>query len=208
MKTRREFILQGGRALGAWLVGAEVARRILWLATENTEAYLVEVENPQVELWAEYVGDEYLFSLGSSYYACEEPHLTWRDWLDMKGVDVSRETEIRDYLADWGWYRPEDGELWVPPELDADLPEGLMQNYLEWEYTMHDAPTALAYSYLSGLQLANRQGRGEPLGELEFTEGPCPGNNACLVSTKRIETLGGLQQRLLQLGHRVQVNVG
>jgi hypothetical protein len=49
---------------------------------------------------------------------------------------------------------------------------------------------------------------GEPLGELEFTEEPCPGNNAYLVSTKRIETLGGLQQRLLQLGHRVQVNVG
>lgn len=208
MKTRRESILQGGGALGAWLVGASVARKILRLATENNEPYLVEVESPQIEFWATNLGHEYVFSLGCSYYACEQPHLTWRDWLDMKGVDVSNETDIQGYLENWGWYCPEDGELWVAPDLDADLPEGLMQNYIEWEFCMHDSPTAEAFSYLSGLELANRQGRGESLGELEFAEGTCPGNNSCLVTTSSVATLGGLQQRLLQLGQRVQVNVG
>jgi hypothetical protein len=209
MKTRREFLLQSGRALGgAWLVGAEVARRILWSATENSEPYLVEVEKPEVELWAENLGDEYVFSLGNSYYDDTTPSLTWRDWLERKDVDVSRETEIRDFLEEWGWYRPEDGEVWVPPDLDDALPEGLLENYLEWEFVMHDSQTAKAFHYLSSLRLANRNARGEPLGALEFVEGACPGNNSCLVTTRRIETLGGLQQRLLQLGERVQLHIG
>ncbi len=189
-------------------MGAEVARKILWSATENNEPFLVEVESPQVELWAEYVCDEYVFSLGCSYCNMREPHFTWRDWLERKNVDVSKETDIRDFLEEWGWYCPDDGDLWVEPDLDADLPERLMQNYLDWEFSMHDAPTAQAFRFLSGLELANRQVRGEPLGELEFAEGTCLGNNSCLVTTRSVATLGGLQQRLLELGERVRVNMG
>ena len=207
MKTRREFILQGGGALGAWLVGASVARKILRLATENNEPCLVEVDDPKVELWAEEMGGEYVFSLGCSYYSIGQPRLTWRDWLDRKGVDVSDENDIRVYLEDWGWHCPEDGDVWVPPDLDDALPEGLLENYIEWEFVMHDSPTAQAFSYLSGLELANRQGCGDPLGVLHFQEGTCPGNNTCLVTATSVATLGGLQQRLLQLGERVRLHV-
>jgi len=37
--------------------------------------------------------------------------------------------------------------------------------------------------------------------------GPMPGRNDFLVSTKSVAVLGGLQQRLLQLGERVQIEV-
>ena len=40
-----------------------------------------------------------------------------------------------------------------------------------------------------------------------IAEGTCPGNNSCLVATRSVATLGGLQQRLLQLGQRVGLHV-
>ena len=208
MLNRRQFLVGTGKAAGAWLVGARLARLIVRLAEENGEPYLVEVDSPEVQLWATWAGDEYLFTLGCPYSEMTEPQLTWSDWLERKGVDVSKDKDVREFLADWGWYCPEDGDIFVPPQLDAKLPPELQQNYLDWEYTMHEAPTALAYSYLERLNLADRRARGDGLGVLEFVEGPMPGNNARLVSTRSVELLGGLQQRLLELGERVQINTG
>ncbi len=195
----------GSYATGAWLVGARLARLITRLAEENREPYLVDVEHPQYELWATMVCDEYVFTLGCPYTEMTEPQLTWSEWLDRKGVDVLKEKEIREFLEEWGWYCPEDGDIYVPPQLDAKLPPELQQNYLDWEYTMYEAPTALAYSYLQGRNLADRDSNGDGLGVLEFVEGPMPGNNAKLVSTKSVALLGGLQQRLLELGERVRI---
>ncbi len=206
MLSRRQFLVDGSCAAGAWLVGARLVRLISRLATENDEPYLVAVDHPQFELWATWFCDEYIFTLGCPYKEMAEPQLTWSEWLDRKGVDVSKEKEVREFLEEWGWYCPEDGDIYVPPQLDAKLPPELQQDYSEWEYIMHEAPTALAYSYLQRLDLADREADGEGLGVLEFLEGPFPGNNARLVSTKSVALLGGLQQRLLQLGERVRVN--
>ncbi len=207
MISRRQFLVAGMRGVGAWLVGAGAARRIVRLAEERGEPYLVEVEDPVQTLWATCVGDDYVFTLGCAYSAMEEPQLTWRQWLERKEVDVSRPEAVRDFLDDWGWYRSDRGELYVPPNLEDRLPDRLQQNYLDWEYTMHDAPTALAYHYLLGFSLADREASGEGLGSLEFVQGPAPGNNASLVSASCVETLGGLQQRLLRLGERVRICV-
>ena len=52
MLTRRQFIIDAGAALGAWLVGVEAAKRIIHLGRERKTPYLVEVEHPDAVLWA------------------------------------------------------------------------------------------------------------------------------------------------------------
>ncbi len=203
--SRRQFVVAGIRGLGAWLVGASAAKKILQLATENDQPYLVEVDDPVCELWANFVEGDYLFTLGCPLDDEKEPQLTWRNWLEIKEVDVSSGQAVRQFCEEWGLYHPEAGEPYLAPVLDARLPNDLLQNYLHWEYALHDDPAAQAYHYLSGISLANRRLQGDPLGSLDFVQGPYPGNNSTFVTTSEVETLGGLQQRLLQLGHRVRI---
>ena len=207
MISRREFVVSGGAGLGAWLVGARVVGQILRLARERREPYLITVQDPVHILYANRLRSGYVFTLDCPYAEIRPPKLTWRDWLERKGVTVSNRKEIRDFLEVQGWYQPEEGKRYVQPDLDDALPWDLQENYIDWEYAMYDSPEAQAFTYLIKLPLGDRDTRGEALGELTFLEGLRPGENASLVLTEQIETLGGLQARLLELGQRVQVEV-
>jgi hypothetical protein len=201
--TRREFLVRGCAGLGAWLIGADIAQRIVRAARENNRPHLVEVTDPDCILYANDLGDEYLFTLGQPY--SEEVELTWRDWLERKGVDVSSRKEIREYFFSEGLWNPDFGERFKAPKLDAQVSSDILQEYLEEDYLLYDAPATQAYQFLIDLDLDNHRAQGRPLGKLHFIDGPCPGNNAYLVTTKSVETIGGLQQRLLQLGHLVEI---
>lgn len=200
-------MLAGLRGIGAWLVGGEVAERIVRLARERNQPYLVEVERATRTLWANLCGDRYVFTLDVPYRSIELPRLTWREWLGIKRVDVTKPKEVRDFLVGGGWFPLENGQRFIPPRLDDEASGAAHQDYLYKEFVMYDAPTAQAFSYLDGLALTERDGSGEALGCLTFEEGTCPGNDSSLVSTRQIETLGGLQQRLLQLGQNVRLQV-
>jgi hypothetical protein len=205
--SRREFLVGAGKLLGAWLVSPRLSGVISRLAQERVEPYLIEIERPQHVLWATKIYDQYIFTLDCAYTAMQEPQLTWGQWLKRKGVALSNKKEIRESLIEWGCFDPNDEEPWVMPDLNAELPGHLLQSYLDWEYTLHDCPLAKAYRYLWALELADRKAHGEGLGSLDFIEGVCPGNDTTLVTTKSVAVLGGLQQRLLQLGERVSIRV-
>jgi hypothetical protein len=145
---------EGRRSLGAWLVSAQMARSISRVADERGEPYLVEIDRPKHTLWATKLDGQYVFTLGHSYNTMPDPKLTWREWLELKGVEERKPAEIREFLTDAGFYDPEGGEVWVPPDLDAALAADLLQDYIEPEYAMYDAPTARAYHYLQWLALA------------------------------------------------------
>jgi hypothetical protein len=204
MLNRRQFLVGAGRSLGAWLVAPRIAQLIYRMAEEDGEPYLVEVDRPQHVLWVTLGCDDYILSLDHPYID-NPPQLTWKQWLERKSVDVSKPDEIRDFLTEWGWFDPDEGQPWAAPDLNAELPDRLLNNYLDWEWVISDGPEAKAYHYLGGLGLADRKGRGDGLGLLEFVNGPHPGCNCCLVTTRSIAVLGGLQQRLLQLGERVNI---
>jgi hypothetical protein len=206
MIRRRQFLIEGIGALGAWMVGATAARQILRLSREKREPYLVEVDDPVHELWANWDAGECKFTLDCPYTDMSPPQLTWREWLEQQDdVDIENPAALRDFLEDWGWYVPGGSQVYVPPQLDAKLPDELQDNYECGEWTMLTSPTALAFHYLRELRLADREARGAELGALQFIEGQCPGSNATLVTTSDVEMLGGLQQRLLQLGERVRI---
>jgi len=133
--------------------------------------------------------------------------LTWGQWLRRKGVAVSNEKEVRDYITECGLFDPDDEEPWIAPDLNEEVPDQLLQGYLDWEYELHDSPMAKAHRWLWSLELANRKAHGEGLGSLDFIEGPHPGSNATYVTTHSVAVLGGLQQRLLQLGKRVRISM-
>lgn len=205
MLSRREFVVAGFEILGAWLVAPAVAGQIVRLAKEERKPYLVEVHDAERELWASWTEGRYVFSLDVPYGQIEVPELTWDDWLELKGADGCDPEQVRECLTRFGCYQPEGGTPYVPPNREAKVPDWLQQEYVEWEYAMYDSPTALAYQYLNNLDLANREATGAALGSLDFVEGPSIGNNESLVYARSVETLGGLQQRLIEIGELVQV---
>ncbi len=205
MLSRRQFLVGGSCATGAWLVGARLAGIITRLAGVG-RPYLINVERPQVQLWANRSCGEYVLTVGCPEREEQQPELSWRQWLEIKGVDVSKPKEIREFLYDWGECTTETGEIYIPTDLEAQVLPSVQGNYLDWEYAMYDSPAARAYHYLMELDLADRLADGEGLGLLEFVEGPRPGENSRYVTTTSVALLGGLQQRLLQLGERVRIS--
>ncbi len=89
----------------------------------------------------------------------------------------------------------------MPPNLDADIPDKLMEHYMEWDFIMSDSASAEGFHYLSMLDLgpSTPLAGAESLGELDFIDGASPGNDSRIVLADGVESLSCLQQRLLYL---------
>jgi hypothetical protein len=203
--SRRRFLINGG-ALGAWAIAGELAGRIARLARESNQPYLVEIERPVVELWANCTADGYLFTLGCPGVGIKEPEWTWGEWLQLQDVDISSREAVQDFMREWGC---DEDSAWARPRLEDKLPPLLHQQYIQGQYAMLHSPYARAYHYLHGRGLANAEGRGKGNGFLEFVSSKgAPFDNECWVEAESVETLGGLQQRLLELGEKVALRIG
>jgi hypothetical protein len=195
-------------ALGAWLVGADVAQRIVRLGREQRRPYLVEVERPDVLLWANEYSSGFSLTLGVPEGESTLEELTWEDWFGIRGVDYRDRKEVREHLIEFGCFDPADGLPFRLPHLKARIPEGLQQYYLEYDYGQEKSSAGRAFNYLANLDLASRRAAtSEPLGGLRFYDGCCPGNDAYLVLLDNVESIGGLQQRLLELGEKVAIQI-
>ncbi len=209
MLTRRKFIIEAGAIVGGWLVGTEAAQRIVHLGREKRKPYLVDVEHPDALLWANGDGTEYRLTLGvreGEGYEVEE--ITWDDWFQFRGVDYYNRKELREHLIEYGIWDPQDGEPFVRPRLRDKLPSGLQEYYRQTDLGPRHSPSGEAFHYLAGLDLSTGEGDGEdPLGGLDFYDGLRPGDDSYLVVARNVETLGGLQQRLFELGHEVAIKL-
>ncbi len=209
MLTRRQFILEAGAALGAWLVGAEAAQRIIHLGREQRRPYLVEVEHPEAVLWANRDGDEYRLTLAvPESVGYEFEHITWEDWFRIRGVNYHDAKQLREHLVEFNYFRPEDEEPFVRPRLRDKVPPRLQEYYIENDLGPRHSPSGEAFHYLARFHLANNQpDASDPLGSLDFYDGLRPFDDSYLVVARNVETLGGLQQRLFELGQNVAIRL-
>ena len=84
----------------------------------------------------------------------------------------------------------------------------LQEQHDDFEYTRQLSPSAQVYHYLTDLPLHNaKRGVGPHLGQLDFYDGICPGNDAYAVIAHNLQTVCALQQRLLDLGQSTQIVV-
>ncbi len=129
--------------------------------------------------------------------------------IERKGIDAEDRDAIENYFIRIGDYDPDRDGLFCPPNLDAGVPESLIEQYVEWEFARSDSPAAKAFHYLSRLHLGNvRSLDDDPVGGIEFQDGTCPGVNNCFAIATNLQAVAGLQHRLLELGEAVQVRVG
>lgn len=210
MITRRQFLVHGLRGTGDWLLSARLAREIGHLAEEHGRPYLVEVEHPEVTLFANKDIDGYRFTLGvPQSEECLPETLNWRQWFEVKGVSLKKPKQVLECAIEHELHDPDAGTIYVPPNLDEKIPDALMEHYIESEFIMYSCPSARAFHYLSDLNLGPLRPKAgsEPLGQLEFMETPSMCNNSHLVTAPDLETVSCLQQGLLALNIRAKIEV-
>jgi hypothetical protein len=74
--------------------------------------------------------------------------------------------------------------------LDEPIDGYERENWMAWDFEMHDSPMARAYSYLRDLPLDDGKSRGDfDLGSLSFVEGDRPGSNLTYVGSPDVRVL-------------------
>jgi hypothetical protein len=111
---------------------------------------------------------------------------------------------IREFCLKYGegdpetWWREE----WLcadesePIDIDRQMDEWAV---LDW-WIRGDSSTARAYRYLESLDLGSDFNVPNPVGGLDFIDGPCPGNDYLGVEAFDPVSVSLLQQRLNELG--------
>jgi hypothetical protein len=196
MISRRQFLIgaagaAAGLILPDWLVRAE-----RYVEEEGT-AYLEAPEHLSDTLYAVDWGDgNFQLFLGDPQQ--DVPDLTWREFAD-RYFGMAFDEFVVDHLG------------MKPREAVAAgiLEEGLAPEWNvldQWVY--HDSPSALAFSYLDNLDLGPDFGRAGGAGQIDFIDGPAPGNDSRIVSVPDHLSLSLLQKRLNDLREGVRVFVG
>jgi hypothetical protein len=191
MVNRREFLIRCGETTGAWLLGDELAQRIVQHQSSQGRPLLVDFENPDRVLFA-YDAAMLQLSLDKPMHDDEPPKPTWREFFDIfQGDDLG------------------DPAVYDNPDLDATISDEAQFRFQEYHWDRFESATAQAYNYLISIPLSNHDPTGaDPLGALWFQDGPTPGNDSKIVIADSLESLSCLQQRLLELGEKVAIVVG
>ncbi len=182
--SRRQFIL--GTAAGL-ILPSYFDRAFSYF--ENTGEALLEVpRNTQIELIASFdLGDEYELNLGDPYQ--EPPEMT-----------------VREYAC--RYYAGEEDYLnWIEED-DVDLDAKMDFWDIIDTWARHDSPNARAYRLLENLDLGPELCGENAVGEINFIDGPCPGNDYLGVHAPTQLDLSLLQARLNGLNTGIRLSVG
>ena len=207
-RNRRQSLLEGFSAVGAWAVAPDLVRRLTAATSENAAQLVEDVRAPREILYAWDQGyGGYRFSLcqpGKDYYHVT---LTWREWFEKQGVDPLCEKQRVEWAIETK--RIEPGEAFPCPELDESVPDDIIVWYPEWDWPLNDCPEARAFDYLQSIDLApDSPGKSTPLGQLYFEQGTSPGLNDTQACADSEKTVIGVHNRLLELGERVELRFG
>ncbi|MHA7816428.1 MAG: hypothetical protein ACX93N_08135 [Pseudohaliea sp.] len=184
MISRREFLV----GIGAGLILPKFFDRALAAYDNFGEAILEapQVPNPSI-LTARTYGDGYQLLLGDPD---EQP---------------PESMTLREYVERYGYWDMETAEENWDMALDDQM--DFWQYFDTW--CREDSPNARAYHLLDSYDLGSLRGHGrEKAGEIEFIDGPCPGNDYLGVEAATALDLSLLQTRLNELGAGVQLVVG
>ena len=207
-KSRRQFVLEGISSIGGWYVASELVSKLSDLKDQDVRKFIPKVRNPDEILYV-WDGGNYGLQLG----LCEpgenytDIKLTWRDWFDREGIDPENKNELLQWAIDNGEAYPEDKE-YECPELDEQVHDGILELYKEWDWEINHCPEARAFHFLSNIELAPEKAEDDPLGNISFLQGEHPGSNMTAAFADSKMTIYGLHNRLLEMGHDIEIKFG
>ena len=205
--NRRHFLIEAAGCMPCCLLPGDLIRRAAAaLEAGDAKAALAAPRRAQRVLYALDEGHRFLLSLNST--RTEPSPLTWREWLDWRGVNADSPHEVSEYLIDQGHLCEDQALSDLIPAFDDTVSGQIMEGYIDWDWACSASPQAQAHHYLRSLALGNSDlPDGDPLGELTFYEGPMPGSNWTWVETDGGLVLAALQRRLLDLGENIRVEI-
>ena len=187
--SRREFFLATSGAAAGFILPS-FYEKVLEFTESFGEPLLDLPRNPKIVLTAaDWAGDgDYELNWGTP--AEEPPEMTIREFaLRYWGSE-------KDYLEAW----------YIGEDIDFDAKANWYDVVDCW--CRKDSANAKAYRLLEGLDLGASLSGADAVGEVEFIDGPCPGNDYLGVQAAGLVSLSLLQQRLNDLGTGISIEMG
>lgn len=210
--NRRSFLSISAGVGGSCLIPSAIARRIRDVCIGNSQPLILAPDRSSIELYAQECCGSYTLHLGDPDTEPDYPNL--REFIQDKGYSPDNRRSLRDYLINWRCHDVEtQGRTKhvideIVEMLDEPIDNYERENWMEWDFEMHDSPMARAFSYLQDLPLDDGRSRGDfDLGSLSFIEGDHPGSNLTYVAADSLAAVASLQHRLneLKTGARIVV---
>jgi hypothetical protein len=210
--NRRSFLSISAGVGGSCLIPSAIARRIHAVCIGASQPLILAPDRSSIELYAQKGCGSYTLHLGDPDTEPDYPNL--REFIEDKGYSPGNRRSLRDYLINWRCHdvetqgRTKHAIDEVVEMLDEPIDNYERENWMEWDFEMHDSPMARAYSYLRDLPLDDGKSPGDfDLGSLSFIEGDRPGSNLTYVAADSLAAVASLQHRLneLKTGARIVV---
>jgi hypothetical protein len=186
---RRQFLIRAFSAAGQ-LVLPRFFDRALAFVENHGEPLLETPVEPVKKLYAAYQEEGVYWIIDGLMPQGLPPAVTWREYFLLTGDKLVNGME--------GW------EL-EPSQLDDPMDHWAFETY--WCYNL--SPNALAYKYLSDLDLGPEFGKSDRAeGEIRFQDAPTMGSDCRWAEVDNLLSLSLLQNRLNELGENVSLEVG
>ena len=190
MSTRRAFLVGAGSALTLPIVS-----KFEWFI-ETKGRPLIEVPRDSVETLFVDLESNGQITLGPQVY--DLPEITWGEYLAqyvVGGELPSGPSELQELCEDYG------------VEVDV-LDCGCDSEFWIDSWARTESPNANAYHLLTSLDIGPELcGHPGEVGELNFIDGPCPGNDYLGVHVYDDLSISLLQHRMNVLGENIAVEV-
>ncbi len=186
---RRQFLIRAFSAAGQ-LVLPRFFDRAFAFVENHGEPLLETPVEPVKKLYAAYQEEGVYWIIDGLMPQGLPPAVTWREYFLLTG------DKLVNGMEDW--------EL-EPSQLDDPMDHWAFETY--WCYNL--SPNALAYKYLSDLDLGPEFGKSDRAeGEIRFQDAPTMGSDCRWAEVDNLLSLSLLQNRLNELGENVSLEVG
>ena len=182
--NRRQFLL----TTAAGFILPSFFDKAFTFIEQFEEPLIIKPKDVTTELFVYADGFNWQFNLGSPHE--QPPEMTYREFIKRYWCD-----DIACWLDDWD------------KEPDTNLDE--VMNFWEMidSWCRTDSPNAKAYRLLEKFDLGPNFNSPDALGELQFIDGPCPGNDYLGIHAEDYISISLLQERLNQLNSGIHVRV-
>ncbi len=186
---RRQFLIRAFSAAGQ-LVLPRFFDRAFAFVENHGEPLLETPVEPVKKLYAAYQEEGVYWIIDGLMPQGLPPAVTWREYFLLTGDKLVNGMEGREL---------------EPSQLDDPMDHWAFETY--WCYNL--SPNALAYKYLSDLDLGPEFGKSDRAeGEIRFQDAPTMGSDCRWAEVDNLLSLSPLQNRLNELGENVSLEVG